>query len=87
MTRLRTSDLVALGVMAFLAINLGARYGALVGMLALALLPITAVAFSLARLTDEQLQRLTAERDAARNQRDDAIAQRMRDQIRAGRWS
>jgi hypothetical protein len=84
MHRLTWVELTALGILAFAAINIAARYGAMAGLLGLLVLFLALRCFIADHRTDEQLDRLEVERDAARA---DAAAVRIRKQIRAGRWT
>lgn len=87
MKRLTWVEIGALGILAIIAIHFAATYGAFAGLLVLALLFVTLREFVADHRVDALVDELRAEAERARDQRDEAVALRMRDQIRAGRWS
>lgn len=87
MKRLTWIELGALGLLAIFALYIGANYGAFGALLVLVLTFMTLRCFIADHQVDDLVEGLRADVEKARNQRDDAVAQRMRDAIRAGRWS
>lgn len=86
MKRLTWWELGALGLLLIIGIHMAATYGAWAGLLVVALTFTVLRMFISDHALEARFLEVRTDLETARAQRDDAIAQRIREQIRSGRW-